>query len=707
MDHLGLQGSERISHPASGGNGDGARASQRVAPTLVAIKTPSVLAAFSLAVVATLASGLFRWALHPLLTERQPFVTFYLAVAFTAWYAGFWPAMVSAVIGGVLAVELVLPGPVQVIHDGGMLTGLIMYAVVSTSFAVLCSQLRTARVLADRHAALADVHRVELEQILRDNERMEESTRLQNEELQTAIEELEVTQEELRTQNDELAATRDEAELQRRKYQDLFNSAPDGYVVTDVKTVIQEANEAAATMLGESTSVLQGASLIAFLAVGHDAFHALVDDIQMRRPVVGHASVRVRTSRGASFDGELTAAGIRDATGNLCGLRWLLRDVTTRRETEAAVAHLAAIVDSSQDAILSKTLDGVITSFNPAAARLYGYRPDEIIGKSVEVLLPPDRKGEFRAVMEQIQQGRSVPHYDTIRRRKDGSLVNVSITISPTRGLDGRLIGASAIARDITDRITSEEELCKYRDHLEELVRERTEALRRSLEELRRTERLASIGTLAAGIAHEINNPINAILMTAQYGVDYGDDLDPKTAYRSIIEQAGRCGRIVKGILQFARHERLQKTLCNVNDVVRQAALLAKTYMASPGLALDFELDTGLPELPLSRTEFEQVIVNLVKNSIEAAHGRVNVRISTRRDAQAVVVHVADDGPGMPSDTASQVFDPFFSTRQHHGGTGLGLSICHRIVADHGGTIAVQSRPGEGTTFLIRLPVPG
>lgn len=706
MMDLGLKDPELVSHRASGGNGDGAPAVRIPSPPLIAPRASSPLPAFGIAVAAAVVCGLLRWVLNPLLTERQPFVTFYLAVAFTAWYAGFWPAMASALLGGVLAVELVLPGPTSVMHDGGMLTGTILYAAVSTSFAVLCSQLRTARVMAEQNAAVADAHRVQLEHMLRENEGMEEATRLQNEELQTAIEELEVTQEELRTQNDELVATRDEAELQRRKYQDLFNSAPDGYVVTDAKTVIQEANDAAATLLGETASALRGASLIAFIASGHEAFHALLEDVHPRRQAAGHASARIRTSRGTTFEGELAVTGIRDAAGNLYGLRWLLRDVTTRRETEAAVAHLAAIVDSSQDAILSKTLDGIITSFNQAASRLYGYRPDEVIGKSVEVLLPPDLKGEFRAVMDQIQQGRAVPHYDTIRRRKDGSLVNVSLTISPTRGHDGRLIGASAIARDITDRIASEEELCKYRDHLEELVRDRTEALRRSLEELRRTERLASIGTLAAGIAHEINNPINAILMTAQYGVDYGEDLDPRTAYRSIIEQAERCGRIVKGILQFARHERLQKTRCDVNDVVRQAALLAKTYMASPGLTLDFDLAPDLPELLLSRTEFEQVIVNLVKNAIEAAHGRVSLRIGTCRDEAAVLITVADDGPGMQPETASQVFDPFFSTRQHRGGTGLGLSICHRIVADHAGTIAVQSRPGEGTTFLIRLPVP-
>jgi signal transduction histidine kinase len=252
------------------------------------------------------------------------------------------------------------------------------------------------------------------------------------------------------------------------------------------------------------------------------------------------------------------------------------------------------------------------------------------------------------------------------------------------------------VATDLTER--------KQNERLEVLVESRTEALRQSVEQLRRSERLASIGTFAAGIAHEINNPLNAILMTAEYALRFASGKDGGDALARIVAEARRGGEIVRGVLQFARQEHKERTRCHLNDVVRNSLDVARTYFAVSGLGLDLALADGLPEVLLNPIEIEQVIVNLVKNAVEAATGSVLVTVRTGADADAVVIEIEDDGPGIPEDVRPLVFDPFFSTRRKAGGTGLGLSICHGIVTSHGGSIGVRSTPGQGTVFTIRLP---
>ncbi len=279
-------------------------------------------------------------------------------------------------------------------------------------------------------------------------------------------------------------------------------------------------------------------------------------------------------------------------------------------------------------------------------------------------------------------------------------------------GLVTRLItrevdqASSALRAQISERERAEEELARYRDHLEELVRQRTRELEDSQERLRQAERLGSIGTFAAGLAHEINNPLASILVTARHARKFGHDrgvVDP--SLREIIEDTERCARIVKGVLQFARQERSEKQTVNLNDIVRRARNLTRGHAQQRRVHLELELSESLPSVAADPTGLEQVLVNVITNAVEASSEGRPVVLQTQQVSGRVQVRVQDRGRGMTSEERQHAFDPFFTTRTEEGGTGLGLSIVHGTIAEHGGTINIDTESGKGTTVTIEFPI--
>jgi signal transduction histidine kinase len=315
------------------------------------------------------------------------------------------------------------------------------------------------------------------------------------------------------------------------------------------------------------------------------------------------------------------------------------------------------------------------------------------LGELLQTVFPADRERLKEAVEQAVAQRREYRvEYRTIRPGGRATWIEMRGRVLEDEGT--RIVG---VCTDVDERKRGEEELTRHRDRLEEIVAERTEQLQRS-------EKLASIGTLAAGIAHEINNPLNSILLTANHAIRYGKPEEFPAAFQTISEEAQRGGRIVKGILKFAKEEKAAKTPGDLSEVARHAVDLARSYADSSRLSLELNLSNSLPLVPLSMTEMEQVIINLIKNAAEAARDNVKVTLSTFSADNDVCLTVADDGPGMPAETTRYIFDPFFSTKRQTGGSGLGLSICHGIVLDHGGSITVESKVGSGTKFTIKLP---
>jgi two-component system cell cycle sensor histidine kinase/response regulator CckA len=364
-------------------------------------------------------------------------------------------------------------------------------------------------------------------------------------------------------------------------------------------------------------------------------------------------------------------------------------------------ARLAAIVESSDDAILSKTLDGIITSWNSGAARMYGYPPEEIIGQHVAVLIPPDRRAELGPIFDRLRRGEPVEPFETKRRRKDGTIIDVSVRISPIRDQPGTVTGASAVARDITGR-----------NH--------AEAQRRALEqELRRSDRLETLGQLAGGIAHDFNNLLAAI-------TNYAGFIAEATAARPRVQAdavqiqavASRGARLAHQLLIFGRQEPAEPALVDLNTLLTGTLQLLRTSL---GTHIEVRVTPAdQPALVLAdRSRFQQMLLNLAVNSRDAMPDGGSFRITVRHtelgDSYAaahpgitpgrhVQLSVRDTGHGMSPEVAAHIFEPFFTTKEDGEGTGLGLSTVYGIVTQAGGCITVDSTEGDGSTFQIYLP---
>ncbi|MFN8390154.1 MAG: PAS domain S-box protein [Bdellovibrionota bacterium] len=389
------------------------------------------------------------------------------------------------------------------------------------------------------------------------------------------------------------------------------------------------------------------------------------------------------------------------------------RDISEKKNADAARAQLAAIVEASDDAILALDLQGRITAWNEGATKMYGYSAEEMCGRSIAILIPPDAVNQDYDVLLQLERGRSLRNYQTSRIRKDNKRIHVSLTLSPMRDGKGNVIGSAHISRDISHQIIAEFELEQHRNHLESLVRERTEALVQSQDRLRQSERLASVGALAAGIAHEINNPVGAMMLCAENARHAAKNLKTVEEHRRLLENATtkiignakRCGLIVKGILQFARNKSTHKEPGDINQLALNALRLLRESVNVTRAQIRTELEPDLPPVNINPIEIEQVFFNLLKNAVESTADPITIIVRTVSAQTTVLIDVEDNGPGMSEEQRRHLFDPFYTTRQQEGGTGLGMSIVHGIVESHDGKVAVESVQGTGTKISIALPI--
>jgi two-component system, cell cycle sensor histidine kinase and response regulator CckA len=388
---------------------------------------------------------------------------------------------------------------------------------------------------------------------------------------------------------------------------------------------------------------------------------------------------------------------------------------------------LSAIVDSSDDAIISKDLNAVITSWNKGAERLFGYTAEEAVGRPVTMLIPPDRLDEEPKILEQLKRGERVDHFETIRMRKDGSLLNISLTISPVKDADGRIIGASKVARDITERKRTQEALQNLNAYLETRVAERTADLRRSITERERlqdqllqAQKMESVGTLASGIAHDFNNLLNIILSHATIMRLDGKNPANISEGVAVIEETVRRGAtLVQQLMSLGRKSETRFESVRLNGVAEKLAnVLTETFTKTINITLD--LKPGLPAINGDDNQLHQSLLNLCINGRDAMPegGRISIKTETvsgtdlrRRLPEAaaeryVSVSVSDNGSGMDEGAQRRVFEPFFTTKSVGQGTGLGLAVVYGIVKNHDGFVEVKSKLGNGTTVCIYLPIP-
>jgi PAS domain S-box-containing protein len=392
-----------------------------------------------------------------------------------------------------------------------------------------------------------------------------------------------------------------------------------------------------------------------------------------------------------------------DSTGRIVGAINVFRDVTEWKMAAQASGRLAAIVESSEDAIISKDLNGIIASWNQAAERIFGYTAEEAVGKPITILIPPDRHDEEPGILARIRRGERVEHYETVRQRKDGSLLDISLTISPIRDALGNIVGASKIARDITRRKLIEEALRQS----EERSRQQAQELE---QQLIMSGRLVSLGELTASMAHEFNNPLGIIMGFVEDLLSSTDPANPNyRALQIINEESKRCREIVRDLMEYARPKTTEFCPTSLVDVIDKTLQLVENRLYKQKVAVEKTIEPDLPSTQADAPQLEQVLVNLYLNAIDAMPegGKLTVNAGIARSdflAPMAVITVADTGFGIAEADLAKIFQPFFTAKKRRG-MGLGLPICERIIKNHGGKIEVESQPGKGTTFNIYLPL--
>jgi PAS domain S-box-containing protein len=381
------------------------------------------------------------------------------------------------------------------------------------------------------------------------------------------------------------------------------------------------------------------------------------------------------------------------------------------RRAEEARSRLVSLVQSSDDAIVSKDLDGVIQSWNSGAERLFGYTAQEAIGQPVTMLIPPEHGDEEAGILARIRRGERIEHYETIRRRRDGTLVDISLTVSPIINEHSQIVGASKIARNITERKRIELERRGF-ENAEKALAVAT-ALRETEAELARVARALSVGELAASIAHEVNQPLAAIVTNAEAGLRWLNAKTPKLdeaqgSLALIVRDGNRASEVIRRIRDFVKKDSQQIASVDISAVVREAVALVGDDLLKRRVALRLELSDGLPPVRGDRIQLQQVILNLIMNGSEAMASLTNgsrelIVIAQRSGTDRVLVAVRDSGAGMGPQNVDRIFDAFFTTKPT--GMGMGLSISRSIIEAHGGRIWAASNDGPGLTVQFTLPI--
>ncbi|MGI9101084.1 MAG: two-component system sensor histidine kinase NtrB [Terriglobales bacterium] len=343
---------------------------------------------------------------------------------------------------------------------------------------------------------------------------------------------------------------------------------------------------------------------------------------------------------------------------------------------QEATNKLAAIVESSDDAIVSKDLNGIITTWNAGAERTFGWKADEIIGLPITTIIPPELHGDEDMILARIRAGERVDHFETVRLTKTGERIHVSITISPLRDAHGNIVGAAKIARDITDRKTAEDAL-------------------------RRAEKLAVTGRMAATIAHEINNPLEAVTNLLYLLRSHVQGEEGRSCLAMAESELDRVAQITKQTLAFYRSSTSPETV-NLTDLLDSVLSMLSRKIARKRITVVRN------EQPCTVTamkgELRQLFTNIVDNALEAAPGGGAVHITVALEGSRTVISVSDNGPGIAPDLQKKIFDPFYTTKQL--GTGLGLWVAQEIAEKHGGKITVESSTqgaNRGSTFRVAL----
>ena len=508
-----------------------------------------------------------------------------------------------------------------------------------------------------------------------------------------------------------------EAEATLRENERLFramiNALPAAIYTTDAEGRLTHFNPSAVEFSGRVPEIGTDQWCVSWKLYHPDGTPMPLDECPMARAlkrgeVVRGAEAICERPNGKRIWFTPYPTPLRNEAGEIVGGINMLVDITERKNTERALAHLAAIVESSDDAIISKDLTGTIRSWNLAAERLFGYTAQEAIGRPITMLMPPEQKKEEPRILQQIVGGKHIDHYESVRRRKDGTLIQVSLTVSPIKDASGKTIGASKIVRDITERKRAEQALAaaqaQLQQHaalLEETVTERTVALRATIAELE---------SFSYSISHDMRGPLRAMQGFATILQEEArQDLSAEHVHYldRIYNAANRLDRLIQDILKYSRMSRAEITLSPVD----LDALLRDIVQNYPAFqASTIHLESPLPTVIGHDGYLTQCFSNLLGNAVKfVAEGvQPKVRVWSELSHGRARIWVEDNGIGIAPHDQARIFNIY--ERVHDGkryeGTGIGLSIVRKAAERLGGAVGVLSEPGRGSRFWVELRLP-
>ncbi len=486
--------------------------------------------------------------------------------------------------------------------------------------------------------------------------------------------------------------SREWADRQRESLRITLDSIGDAVIATDAEGRITSLNPVAETLTGWTRAEALGRPLQEVFHIVSEWTHERLEDpvkrVLAEGRIIGLANHTLLIARdGTEHPIDDSASPIRDAEGTILGVVLIFRDITERKRAERNRLQLAAIVESSDDAIIGMDLDGIIRSWNRGAEQLYSYTAEEVVGKPLSLLIPPDHPDELPTILERLRSGERIEHFETARVCKDGRRVDVSLSISPIKDESERIIGVSKIARDITERK-------RLYEQLQEADRRKDEFL--------------------AILAHELRNPLAPIRNALQIIRLAGDNKASVEKAAVVMErQLQQMVRLIDDLMDVTRIARnkmkLRQERCELATVVRNAVETSRPLIEAAGHELTVTLSDEPILVDADSARMSQVFSNLLNNAAKYTERGGRIAITLQREDSHAVLRVKDTGIGISAEHLPHLFEMFSqverSLERSQGGLGIGLNLAKRLTEMHGGTIEAHSDGlNKGSEFIVRLP---